>query len=333
MSASQSPKAEPNADQLFVVETDSYGKRLALVFGNHATNGQCPFYTASRCHHCDIGMGEGALFDVETNRQRLEWYQSHFDHDLSSIAHLVIYNSGSVLNPAEMPFEFLQDILAFGHRLTSVKVISLDSRESFVTADRILRIARQLRNDQCLRIIIGIESASDEIRNGLLRKEMSLNGIQRAFDQISKAAEQVGTDRIGIDVNILVGGPGTTSQTGSIDAADTARFALSLARVPVDFNLHPYYPSSQGLKYFPTHSRCSTSSLIDAVKAIAGVCATCEPRSRIYIGLNHEGHDTDSVGRLEDALHVATWVRRFNATHEAGVITGSKHPNCTGFEI
>lgn len=315
------PSAEPGSDQLFHPVIDAYGKRLALVFGNHAPGGECPFSVASLCHHCDIGMGEGMGFDLATNRRRLDWYQSHFHDDLESVAHLVIYNSGSVLNPAEMPFEFLLDVLALARRLASVRVVSLDSRESFVTVPRILRIAKQLRDDQCARVILGIESADDGIRNKLLEKGMSLEGIRRAFDHVADAAEQVGRHRVGIDVNILVGGPGTTSQSAAVDAVRTASFALVRSQVSVDFNIHPYYPSSRGLIRFPNHSRCSTPVLFEAVKAIVGICETGDPRSKIFVGVNDEGHDTDHSGRMTETIRVGSLIQRFNATQNIEALT------------
>ncbi|MDB5385695.1 MAG: Archaeal-type Fe-S oxidoreductase [Planctomycetaceae bacterium] len=321
MTDSQTPPAKPSADQLFHVVHDAYGKRLALVFGNHAERGECPFYTASRCHHCDIGMGEGVAFDLATNRRRLEWYQSYFRHEWEALTHLVIYNSGSVLNPVEMPFEFLQDILAVVRRVASIRVVSLDSRESFVTVDRILRIAEQLRDDQCVRIILGIESANDHIRNELLQKGMSFERIQRMFDDIAKAAEQIGPHRVGIDVNIVVGGPGTTSQTAAIDAVETARMALAFGRMSVDFNIHPYYPSLRGLARFPAHSRCPVSILLEAIQAVASICQAYVPAPRIFIGDHDEGHDTDRNGRLNDALRVGHVIHRFNATQDFGDMT------------
>ena len=317
MSAANKPNAVPNVDQLFHVELDSYGKRLALVFGNHAAAGECPFYTASRCHHCDIGMGEGAQFDIETNRDRLRWYQLNFEHDLPSIAHLVIYNSGSVLNPAEMPFLLLSEIAGLACRFPLMKIISLDSREMFVTARRVRQIAHQLRDDQCLRIIIGIESANDEIRNTLLQKEMSIGAIQRAFGEIARAGSEIGSHRVGIDVNLLVGGPGTTTQTVATDAANTARFSLGMSDLQVDFNVHPYYPSSRGLLQFPTQARCRVSEVIDAVHAIREVIA--DRQSRIFIGIHDEGHDTDSTGRFTEFHAALAMISLFNATQDVAV--------------
>ena len=112
-SGSAMPGAVPRAESLFEPVRDRYGWRLALVFGNHAPGGFCPYYAAERCFHCDIGAGEGAAFDHATNRQRLAWFREHYQPHLASISHLVLYNSGSVLNPREMPPELLDEIVRF----------------------------------------------------------------------------------------------------------------------------------------------------------------------------------------------------------------------------
>ena len=345
------PHAEPDANQLFRVENDSYGKRLALIFGNHAHGGECPFFTAARCHHCDIGMGEGAAFDLATNRQRLAWFQRRFQDEWASIAHLIIYNSGSVLNPVEFPFEFLQDVLAFARELPEVKGVSLDSRESFVTIPRIRQIVEGLREDQCTRIILGIESSDDHIRNTLLQKGMTRRGIQNAFDRVAEVAsgceEPAGIDagqpspgqpspgqpavrragvmphRVGIDVNILVGGPGTTDQTAVTDSVNTAQFVLDHCQIPVDFNIHPYYPSSRGLRRFPDHVRCPTAVLFESVDAIMDLCENHESRPQVFIGTNDEGHNTDSIGQIQTARSVGSLIRRFNATQERALLRDS----------
>lgn len=323
--ASRGAVAEPKADQLFRPVRDAYGKRLALVFGNHADQGECPFVAASRCHHCDIGLGEGARFDLDTNRQRLKWYQRYFADDLPSVNHLVIYNSGSVLNPNEMPLELLVEILGFARSLPGVRAISVDSRESFVTTNRLVVLTRHLRQDQSLRVILGIESADDAIRNGLLQKGMSRAGILRAFSQVELAGEQLGDERLGVDVNILVGGPGTTVLSTAKDAADTARFALTSSTAPLDFNLHPYYPSLRGLAQFPSQKRCPWPTLVGAVEAVALVCRDDRRAPRLFIGVHDEGHDADSSGRTSMVRQIGDAINRFNATQELDELRASRN--------
>lgn len=319
MTAAPFSSAEVNQDLLFNVVADAYGNRLALVFGNHAANGICPYFAAALCHHCDIGRGEGVAADLAANLHRLKWYQSVYSDQLPTIAHLVIYNSGSVLNPVEMPFEFLKDVLTLARRISSIKEISLDSRESYVTTERLLRIADDLRPDQRVRVILGIESADEQIRNQLLQKRMPMYRIQRAFAEIARAAGQIGSDRFGVDVNILVGGPGTTDATAPLDAANTATFAVTNCPVPVDFNLHPYYRSSRGSERFPNHPRCSLRSLIEALRAVHEIGRQSDRPPKLFIGLNHEGHDSDEPHH-SDAQTAA--LRNFNATQDVAALPG-----------
>jgi uncharacterized Fe-S cluster-containing MiaB family protein len=276
---------------------DSYGKRLALVFGNHAPRGECPFVTANRCFHCDIGLGEGIAFDGDLNLRRLDWFDHHYRDQWNEIAHLVIYNSGSTLNPVEFPFEVLHRILDKARLRHALKIVSLDTRESFVTVDRLLKIAERLRDDQQVRVIIGLESADDAIRNGRLKKAMPTERVQRAFDDVATAAA-LSSGRIGIDINVLVGGPGTTPQSAVTDAVSTVRFVLTNTRVSVDFNIHPYYRSTRGIAQFPDHPACSESVLRAAVEAIERECATRGRGSRVFIGLYDEGHNTEGIARI-----------------------------------
>ena len=126
-------EARPADRLLFAPARDRYGLRLALVFGNQAPGGQCPYYVAGQCRHCDIGAGEGAAVTSELNRQRLAWFQAKYRQGLPEAAHLLLYNSGSVLNPREMPFEVLDEILVWARSLPAVRIVSLETREYAVT--------------------------------------------------------------------------------------------------------------------------------------------------------------------------------------------------------
>ena len=254
------PSAVPRREILFEPVRDRYGWRLALVFGNHFPGGICPYLIGEHCHHCDIGAGEGAAFDLATNRARLKWFREHYHRQLDSIGHVVLYNSGSVLNPHEMPPEMLDEILGAVHALPAVRVVSLDSREAYIKPQILRRIISALGEGFTVRPILGIESADDRIRNEMLQKAMPRAVIMRVFRDLSTVAAEEGADRIGLDVNILIAGPGTTSETAVDDAARTAEFALGAGArsgVAVDLNLHPYYVGSRGSSQFPEHRRCS----------------------------------------------------------------------------
>ena len=102
--------------------------------------------------------------------------------------------------------------------------------------------------------VLGIESSDDGIREGILRKAMPRTAIIRVFHDLSELAAEYGDDRVGLDVNILIGGPGTMPETAVDDAVDTALFALKTGDahgVQVDLNLHPYYIGARGIARFP----------------------------------------------------------------------------------
>jgi len=122
--------------------------------------------------------------------------------------------------------------------------------------------------------------------------------VNRVVEAIRSATGDLGHGRIGLTFNILIGGPGTTSQDALDDALRTARFALETARdanVSVDLNLHPYYRGARGQASFPAHPRCSLETTARVASAIAELTASCIPPSVLFIGSNDEGHDRDLI--------------------------------------
>ena len=56
---SAAPAVVPRADSLFEPVRDRYGWRLALVFGNHAAGGFCPYFTAIAASIVTSGQARG----------------------------------------------------------------------------------------------------------------------------------------------------------------------------------------------------------------------------------------------------------------------------------
>ena len=322
---SPAPVMVLRAESLFKPVRDRYGWRLALVFGNHAPGGLCPYYANERCFHCDIGEGEGAAFDLTTNRQRLAWFREYYRPHLDSISHLVLYNSGSVLNPREMPAEMLDEIVAFAGRLPAVSVISLDSREPFIRPGTLRRILLAAGPKISVRPILGIESADDRIRNHVLSKAMPRTAITRVFHELRELAAEFGPARIGLDVNIVIAGPGTSRETAVDDAVVTARFALTTGAecgIGVDLNIHPYYPGSRGLARFPDHPRCSLATTVAAVTKIAALVRSMGAGASLFIGWNDEGHDSEREQRHLEIERAHAAFERFNQTNDPAVLNG-----------
>ncbi len=294
----------PPESERFLPVHDAYGPRLALVFGNQAPGGQCPYFAAGRCHHCDIGAGEGRRFTTQENLERLAWFQNHYADVWPDIAHLVLYNSGSTLNPVELAPEVLDAVVAWARTLPRLQLISVDSREAFVKSARLEELK--------VRPILGLESARESVRNEALDKRMSDAAIRKAFREAARAG-------CGMDCNVVIAGPGTTGD-GVADAVETARFAFALGDevgVTVDLNLHPYYPSKRGRLRFPKHGRCPLPVAIRAVEAIA---ALRQPGSKLFIGWQDEGHDQDQHVRELELEIIRTPFDQFNRTQDPALL-------------
>ena len=330
------PYVVPRSANIFAPVLDNYGLRLAWVFGNQAPGGICPYYAKDNCHHCDIGAGEGIAFSVAANRHRLKWFMTHYAAILPEVAHLVIYNSGSVLNSREMDVRFLDELIAATNSLPAVSVISLDSREAFVTGRTLTRLIQLLSPKRCLRPIVGLESAADAIRNTLLRKRASRTVFERAVNVVSTTDQAFGGGRVGMDVNILVGGPGTTPGNCVADALSTFRYLAEQSRaanIDVNVNLNAYYPSARGLARFPEQPRCSTAAVIAAARAMVLLADHEQVRVPIFIGLQDEGHDQEPNQRLRELATVQEAFQRFNQLQDPTVLDDLQEEPGAGYVL
>lgn len=310
--------AIPSEATLFEPVRDTEGLRLALVFGNEAEGGQCPFYAANQCHHCDIGAGEGVQFTPKMNEERLRFFRERYRGVLETARHLVIYNSGSTLNPAELSRETLERILQEARSLPECSVVSFESREGYVTKSALEFLRNNSREDQRIRIILGVESQDESVRNGTLDKQMDRKKIERAF---ATAGEYQG--KIGIDVNILFQPPGLTGEAAVEDAVMTLRYALDLGekyRIPVNLNFHPYYRSKKSGARHPDHPR---AVMEDAKEALRRMKAEIEARgsgAKLFIGWQDEEHDQESEIKKTELAENRSRFDRFNITQDVGLL-------------
>jgi hypothetical protein len=199
-------------------------------------------------------------------------------------------------------------------------MVSVETRESAATELSVRRAAEALGPGRAARVILGLETSDDHLREELLAKRMPRPAIRRAVEAIGLVAADLGTERIGLTFNILVGGPGTALRTAVDDALATADFALQAGRfanLPVDLNLHPYYRSSRGRSQFPTHPRCSPQTVARVARAIAGKVARQIPPTALYIGTEDEGNDRDSIPPDWHAEAVRDALVKFNQSQDA----------------
>ena len=310
--------AIPDKSILFKPVRDTYGSRLALVFGNEFTKGECPFYTAKQCHHCDIGAGEGTQFNSEMNRERLGFFKGHYGSILSDVEHLVLYNSGSTLNRRETSRETLAEILGYASSLDKCKAVSLDSREMYVTGESLDYVVDRLREGQQTRVILGVESQSDEVRIGKLNKKMTKQEIENAFEVVGNY-----NGKVGIDVNIVFQPPELIGEEAIREAVATLKYSLDLAEkynVPVDFNYHPFYPTKRSRAMYPNHPRADLGDTRKALVEMANEIKTRGGKSKIFIGWQDEEHDLEHDLRVVELEKELKRFDQFNVSQDVGVL-------------
>ncbi|ELS05563.1 hypothetical protein Xen7305DRAFT_00053100 [Xenococcus sp. PCC 7305] len=309
--------AIPEQSTLFNSVLDGYGRRLALVFGNEFQDGRCPFHQ-SQCNHCDIGAGEGVQFNYELNQQRLVFFQDYYGDVLPDIVHLVIYNSGSTLNKLEMSPETLFYIAKYAASLEKCKIVSWDSRECYIKHKNLDVIVNNLRQDQQIKIILGIESQDETIRMVNLKKLMSKEAIEKAF-----AIAGTYQTRIGIEFNIVFQPPEIVGQAAIEEAEKTVRYGLDLSQkyeVPIDFNFHPYYPSRKSQVMFPDHPRAQLEDSLQALLLMKQAIAEYDNAAKIFIGWQDEAHDREQDKRTSELQQYLDIFNRFNIEQNIAIL-------------
>jgi hypothetical protein len=304
----------PDASILFDPVRDTYGSRLALVFGNEFKGGKCLFYTAKQCHHCDIGAGEGTQFTSEMNRLRLNFFKQQYRNVLGNVKHLIVYNSGSTLNKAEMSRQTLKYIVVYASSLDNCKIVSFDSREMYITEDSLGYVVEKLREDQQARIILGVESQNDEVRIGKLNKRMKKEKIEKAFEVAGKYK-----GKVGIDINIVFQPPELVGEEAIREAVETLRYGLDLGdrySVPVDFNFHPYYPSKRSRAMYPNHPRANLQDFKEALRRMKAEIEARGSDAKIFIGWQDEEHDQQQEIREVELEQEMEKFDRFNVTQD-----------------
>jgi archaeosine synthase beta-subunit len=110
-------------------------------------------------------------------------------YDVSSIEIISLYNSGSVLNPAEFHPEALEKILQLITKIPTIKKVVVESRAEFVDVSHISELQNILSPRIALSIAIGLETADDEKRDLCLNKGSSLKEISSALSKLNGCAE------------------------------------------------------------------------------------------------------------------------------------------------
>lgn len=98
---------------------------------------------------------------------------------------VVIFNGGSFLNQEEIPFEAQEDITRLIAR-SSIQRFYVESRPEFITSAKIQKLTNLLSNKK-LMIGIGLEAATDSIREKNINKGFGLSEYERVVKVLAEA--------------------------------------------------------------------------------------------------------------------------------------------------
>jgi len=294
----------PAAALRFEPAWDRHGLRLALVLGNEAKDGQCPYFRRSECSHCDIGAGEGQAALPTSHAKRLAWFSYHYRRELPQVGHLVLYNSGSLLNPRECSPDALRSICDWAAELPALRMLSLDTREVFVTRERLRELRQRLPEQVALRVILGLESADDEVRLIYLNKRMPHEAVERSAREVAH-----GGANLGLWLSLVFAPPGRRGEAAVTDLLEGIGYGVELAArhgLPLDFNIHPFYPSQRSLRAHPDHPRAELLLLQQALAAARAELAARGSDASLFVGWQDEQHDQRQDLRLGELSARAT---------------------------
>jgi radical SAM enzyme (TIGR01210 family) len=141
---------------------------------------------------------------------------------------LCLYNSGSTLNPEELPEEALAGILRDVAQRDGIRKVVLESRPEYCSPEKIAWIRKRL-GGKGLEIAMGLESSNDQILSMALNKGFNSEGFR------SMAAKIRGY--VSIRIYLLLKGPFLTEQEAVDDAVSSIEFARALE--PEEIHLEP----------------------------------------------------------------------------------------------
>jgi len=138
-----------------------------------------------------------------------------------------IYNGGSFLNDNELPYYIQRMIIKRFKESESVRTLLVESRPEFIKQGRLQEIA-PITETKVLKIGIGLESATDTVRNSYINKGISKEDYENAV----RIAKQSG---IRVLTYILIKPLYMSEKDAISDAIDSAKYAFDIGSDEVSF--------------------------------------------------------------------------------------------------
>lgn len=142
---------------------------------------------------------------------------------ISEIIEIDVYNSGSFLNPSEIPSDAQEEILKTASGVESVKEIMIESRPEYILRHpEQLFLLKKIAGEKTLEIGMGLETRDDRVRRDILKKGIDIADFEAAV----KIIKDAGCD---ILVYVLFKPPYLSAEESVKDAVETIKYLHNLS--------------------------------------------------------------------------------------------------------
>lgn len=124
-----------------------------------------------------------------------------------------IHSSGSFMHELEIPQPAREEIFSIIARNPQIRRVSVEARpENLVKAEKELKLLKNILGDKTLEIMMGIETANDELRSEIANKGFDAGNFEEAALVLKEAG-------IGVVAGLILKLPGLSEREGIEDAA------------------------------------------------------------------------------------------------------------------
>lgn len=245
---------------------------------------RCPF----RCAYCNLpAKSHFGPLSTDWIKQQIDWSFEQYVDELSSFQQLSVGNEGSILDRKRFPGEVMTYLLRQAHSLSSLQVLSLETRPEYISAATLQEIL-DLTSARLVDLTIGFETQDDHLRQVVLNKSIT----RKTFEAKVKLLGEMGA-RLTSYV-LLKPGPTMTEDEGIREAVLTIHYIAELCqRYCTDFiiYLNPVY-AARGTPL--AHAFIVHQYKPPRIQSVAQVIHETEHlKVRIYVGLWSEDNAED----------------------------------------
>jgi archaeosine synthase beta-subunit len=175
--------------------------------------------------HGGCAMCGHSLGTLRGDKISAELYCQQFDHEMSlydftNFPMLCLYNSGSFLNPNEIPKEAQHYMLDKINNTPGIKKLIIESRPEFITSEVLDEVESICTNIE-IEIGVGLESYNEEIRDLCLNKGLSNNDF-------NEVGARIRGHKTKLLAYVLIKSPFLTEKEAIDDAINTVKFAFNI---------------------------------------------------------------------------------------------------------